>query len=1148
MLGRVIMSHANPLEFQALTWEVLNRHSTRSCDDPAAVVMGSSYIITGFGRTLDGKAVRLTILDHRPSVYVRCMDVQTVQNALHKGVYTRYDWDARENVEIRYNSQWLLKAEHVKRHLLYGFRNGEQVDMLKLTCANDQVMRQMITALQNAHLRTCNGDLRNFNPLSAFFWEYDIKPCGWLRVAFTATDMVTYQDDEISHYGLQRSFCDIDLVVNMSAVTCLRENMDVAPLKVFSWDIEQNGIRQVRETASPDSVEECEDPTHDNEESDGEMLEEEKFSFPDSELPECEITCIALRASEHGRNGVELHCFTYKKVYDYKIRESVSDQQEVRKVVVHQGNNEAHMLRLFVRYLQKEQFDVSLGWNDLSFDFQAIHIRCRIHGVSLRRIGKVELRNEPKLKITKTMTQSRGNTEIKMFEIPGMVHHDLLRIWREDHKERSYGLEAVSSSHLGEHKLPMDPNHITSLAKQADPMGLTEVATYCAQDTKLPEALSKKYRKLLNLIMFCNVSQTLPNVFIQKGSNVRTMNLVGARLHRMGIVNEDVYHGPKVNPDKSTWKKYQGACVLEPERGKHNEPIATLDFAGLYPANINSQFIDYMRWVEIGGEYDNLELPPGCEYKDVEWVDIVYDKDNKKWNYENMKQRYVVGIHESLPNLMPTMMSELRKERKAGKKKVKTYKQLASNAREEGRLEDANENELLEGIWDANQLAIKLLMNAGYGFLGTPVSPLPHRGLAACVTYFGRFMLEQAQRYTLARYGMFEDEAVAPDDRTEEDVHRVAQGRSLENLRCDAKGITIVYGDTDSIMCKWKLSEHLKEKINGNVEEQNEVLRWVFDMAKEASKGASKYINRHFCHDTVLGLDGELKSGAQDLEFEKVFFPSHFYQRKRYLYRKIADKPDVTTGNVNAQGMAMVRRDISKISRELLWDCANAYMQRDYETIKTSMLSAFERMVDMAKHIGDPSKIDLAALEVTKQLAAHYKTKSIPPHAVVANKLKAPHRGENPMPGDRIGYVQIIDHPSLKKTEAVDAVKYILKEKLPVDVKQICDDMLMVLQQVIDGDSGIIVADVVKHLMGQVQAFQSKHNAEVYQQKTGNVGLLELGFSVGNENAIVHSDHHAVQNVKKEAERRAKAAEKKHGIRNGQGDLRAFMFKRQKVV
>lgn len=1453
------------LEFQAFTWETRGRHHVKN--DASSRVQRSSYLITGYGRAEDGRSVRLTVLDYRPSVYVRTTDEETVRRTLKKGRYAK-GWGGHRE-QIPYDPQWLVKMERVERNLLYGFRNGERTAMLKLTCANPDVMRQMITALADGGLRTCNGDLRNFDPLHTFFWVHNIKPCGWLSVTYARADMVIYEDDEISHPGLSRGFCDIDLVVELSALTPLLDKTEVAPMKVMSFDIEQNGIPQLAEGQVANEVVPEDDDEDEQEE------EEEKFRFPDSTLPECEISCICLRAFRHGQERFTLHCFTYKAVYEEEIRAKVGASD----IVVHQGRDERDMLSLFVDHLQSEQYDVGLGWNTLAFDWSAIHTRCAMHGVSLRRVGKRELWKEPELRVQKSTTQSRGNTEIKMFEIPGMFEHDLLRIWREDHKERSYGLEAVSSAHLGEHKIPMDPNHITSLAKSADPMGLTEVTIYCAQDTKLPYELAKKYRKLLNLLMFCNVAQILPNEYIQRGSNVRTMSLVGARLERMDVVVEDVEHAFNTH-----WKKYQGAWVLDPIRGYHKKPISTHDFAGLYPACINAFFIDYMRWVVIGGPYDNL---PGVEYKDVEWVDKAWDDKNKRYNYERVHQRYVIG--EGFPSLMPTLMTELRTERKAAKKRVKDYKKLA---KEHVGTPLGEENELLMGIWDANQLAIKLLMNAGYGFLGTPLSPLPHRGLAMCVTRYGRFMLEQAQRYTLARYGRFDDVEVAPDDRTDEDVHRVAQGRSLEALRDDAKGLVIVYGDsvtgdtplllklptgaigvttfaqivqddawtaydnfkpgdldrthkqqalvpgvlvwacdrwtpvvrvirhkthkrivrvlthtgavdctedhslltpegrpikpgdcavgtpllhglpplaefatlpvsqlaveraflmgcfmgdgscgvydcpsgakaswyigknnipllercgraveaheglgskildtvqssktprlvpvggygaiktlaleyrslfydasgrkfippyvlnaseearraflsglyatdgdkggctrldqrgqvgcqglvvllhslghtvsintradnpdifrmtwfpleggkhtsrrpltsvkkiyplrdtaegefvydietaegyfnagvgamtvknTDSIMVKWDLSEDLNTKLDGDEAEQNEVLRWVFGKAEEACSGASKYINRHFCHDVVWEGDA-IKSCSMDLEFEKVFYPSDFKQRKRYLYRKLVE-PIVSTGCVQAQGMAMVRRDISKISRDLLWDCANAYMTRQHETLKQLLTTTFGRLVEMAQCIGDPEQIPLEELEVTKQLAVEYKTKSLPSHKVVADKCSAPRRGENPSPGDRIGYVQIIDHHDKKKTECVDSIKWIRKEKLPVDVTQIAKDMLDVLQQVVPESSGIVVSDVVKHLMQSIDAHQQPHFANRIQELTGNRGLAHCGFEYAVDVKRKSADH-AVSDANK---KRRATKRKDEQTRPADGQLRALFGKK----
>lgn len=1088
------------LLFQACSWTTRNLN-TRD---------GLFYYITAYGRTSEGESVCLTIADHRPWFYVRTTDEEKVRRYLDKGLYT--EWRSGEKTTVSYDSSWLLRMEEVDRHLLYGFRNGERTSMLKLTCANETVMRQMIKAVQDGGLRTCNGNLSNFNPLNAFFWKHEIKPCGWLSVDYVSANVVTS-----GSFRSPRSFCDVDLQVGVAAVRP-HASMEMAPFRIMSFDIEQNGIPMLQESKHADEVLCDESPTDaasgvEVDMEDGvevgaeEVVGEEKFSFPDSEDPVCEITTICLRSFRHGQSGVEVHCFTYKPVVEEEIVSKVQGVQDVQRVVLHQGEGEKDMLRRFVDYLNESQHDINLGWNTIGFDWQAIYLRCKMHGVSLRRVGKVELWSEPYLRTIKSSTQSRGNTEIKIFEMPGVIHHDLLRIWREDHKERSYSLESVSSAHLGEHKLPIEPNQITSWAKSADPMEFTKVVVYCIQDTALPDRLSKRFRKLLNLFMFCNVAQILPNEFIQRGSNVRTMSLIGARLERKGIVSEDVQH-----PFNRSWRKYEGACVLNPQRGYHKEPIATLDFAGLYPACINSFYIDYMRWVEKDGSYDNL---PGVHYEDVEWVDKVWDNDKKRYNCEHVSQRYVVG--GGYPDLMPTLMTELRTERKAAKKKVKQYLQLAE---EHAGTAQADEYSTQAGVWDANQLAVKLLMNAGYGFLGTPVSPLAHRGLAMCVTRYGRFMLEQAMRYTLARYGVFDDVAVSPDERTEEEIHQIAQGRSLERLQTDAKAVSIVYGDTDSVMVKWELPEHLRAKLDGDSAEQNEVLRWVFKRAAEASKGASHYIVRYFCHDVVWDGD-KIVSCTMDLEFEKVFYPSHFYQKKRYGYGIIADKPDVATRKVKAQGMAMVRRDISKMARELLWDCTKAYLTRDNEAIVTRLTSTFETLVEMAKHIGDPEKIDLCELEVNQQLAMSYK-KTLPPHAVVAEKLKAPSRGENPMPGDRIGYVPIIDHPNAKKSNKVDSVKWILKEKLPVDILQIATDMLIVLQQIIPEDSGIVVRDIVKHLVQQIDVYQAPHASITHQQKTNNQSLTQ--WIPVNPNAKRKSPDAVVAAVAKKARKDAQKA------------------------
>lgn len=1085
------------LEFQALTWDTREQRTVVESHSNADRVRSSSYLVTAFGRTAEGRSVRLTVLDHRPSFYVVTTDEEAVRHALSDGTYTNRV-SGGDTESISYEAWWLVRLEVVQRHLLDYFRNGERTGMLKVTCANVDRLRQMRTALSDAGFVL--GDGKGFNALHSFFHkvrftdangaQHGIQPCGWLGVQYGEWDDVCIHEQR----GLSPCFCDIDLVVKDEQLQPLPERQMIAPFHIMSFDIEQNGIPRSQESRDLGDV------ALDLGEED-----EEKFSFPDSALPECEISTICLRAWRHGQEGMSMHCFTYKAVDEEQIRNAVHitskdveggewEHVELQRgeILVHQGRDEKDMLKKFVSHMRLAQYDVDQSWNGITFDWQAIYKRCKRHEISLREVGKVQHWREPELRLEQCSTQSRGNSSIEMFDIPGMVHHDLIRIWREDHKETSYGLEAVSSKHLGEHKIPMDPNHITAWAKQPGVEGLTRVVIYCIQDTALPERLGKKYRKFLNLIMFCNEAQILPNEYIQRGSNVRTMSAASSRMERLGYVRDNA---PKLfNPPPEMFK-YQGAEVLTPLTGLHRDPIATLDYAGLYPANINSNYIDYMRFVEIGGAYDNLD---GVRYKEFKWTDVTEREgpDGKKTMHrEEVHFKFVVG--EGYPSLMPTWMEELRKKRKVAKKEVVKYKQRAND-------DPANREEhlLLADIWDARQLAIKLMMNAGYGFLGTAVSPMPHRPLAMCITYFGRFMLEQAQRYVLARYGEFDDVETAPEERTGDQIHKIAQGRSVDRLRRDAKGIEIVYGDTDSIMCKWKPPTELRQKLDAMhtlaSEEQeaiqNEVLHWVSTVATAAEEGASEYLNLHFCEDTQV-VDGKLvKAGAQKLEFEKIFWPAHFYRKKRYMFRKFAPFGKVCDGYVAAQGMAMVRRDISRMSAKLLWDCANAYMKTEYCTLQAHVEKAFGTLVEMAKCIGDPRQLDLEQLEVTKQLARSYdESKVFPSHKVVAEKLKA--RGENPQAGDRVGYVQIIDFSTNKKSQAVDSIKYIRKQGLAVDIKQIADDLLDVLLQVIPPSTDVNVEEIVLPLMRSIKGHQAQYDAKAKQRVMGNRGLDACGFT-----------------------------------------------------
>ena len=79
----------------------------------------------------------------------------------------------------------------------------------------------------------------------------------------------------------------------------------------------------------------------------------------------------------------------------------------------------------------------------------------------------------------------------------------------------------------------------------------------------------------------------------------------------------------------------------------------------------------------------------------------------------------------------------------------------------------------MKNVLEGRQLALKISANSVYGFTGALVGQLPCLQISASVTGFGRKMIEATRDKVLKDY----------------------------------KGAEVIYGDTDSVMVKFKL-EH----------------------------------------------------------------------------------------------------------------------------------------------------------------------------------------------------------------------------------------------------------------------------------------------------------------------------------------------------
>ncbi len=103
------------------------------------------------------------------------------------------------------------------------------------------------------------------------------------------------------------------------------------------------------------------------------------------------------------------------------------------------------------------------------------------------------------------------------------------------------------------------------------------LAEYCLKDALLPLRLMDKLLLMINFIEMARVTG-VPIVFLlTRGQQIKVISQLyrKARQHQLVI---------PVRDSKGSDEKYEGATVIEPKKAFYTAPIATLDFASLYPS------------------------------------------------------------------------------------------------------------------------------------------------------------------------------------------------------------------------------------------------------------------------------------------------------------------------------------------------------------------------------------------------------------------------------------------------------------------------------------------------------------------------------------------------------------------------------------
>ncbi|MEM1947980.1 MAG: DNA-directed DNA polymerase I [Candidatus Caldarchaeum sp.] len=270
--------------------------------------------------------------------------------------------------------------------------------------------------------------------------------------------------------------------------------------------------------------------------------------------------------------------------------------------------------------------------------------------------------------------------------------------------------------------------------------------------------------------------------------------------------------------------------------------------------------------------------------------------------------------------------------------RVRWYKPMAS---------DKSMNPAQRSWYEVVQRALKVFLNASYGVLGFEEFPLYCPPLAESTTALGRYVFSSA----------------------------VEKAKSL--------GITVVYGDTDSIFLK-----------ADNPEQVNEIIRWASEKFR------------------------------LDLEFDKVYRYVVFSRRKKN-YLGVTER-----GIVDVKGLTGKKRNIPVFIKEafddMLKQLSEVKSEQELEKVKTNIRQVIATWYSRLKN--RTFEIDQLAFRVMMSKTIERYEKTTPQHVKAAKKLQA--LGVKVGPGDIISYVKTKDKEGvtplqLARKEAVDVDKYI---------------------------------------------------------------------------------------------------------------------------
>ena len=314
---------------------------------------------------------------------------------------------------------------------------------------------------------------------------------------------------------------------------------------------------------------------------------------------------------------------------------------------------------------------------------------------------------------------------------------------------QNYHLETVAKHlKLGgkDDSFGFDYQKMFCMWKSGDPYKRRSIAEYCVVDVDL----------LYDIFMALQVMQrNTQTAFASRMALIRTcggmQGKVWPKIFDAGFREKNLLLNYKPHAKKES---YEGAIVLDPKSGLYKQwdcdtqewvSVATLDFASLYPSTIQKDNICYTTFLED----DQVEIAKSCP--DLELVGFTDIRDSTKEVYFVQSPSF----DDPRSGLLPVLEYDLKKLRDNTRKNRKQLIKQKNSMLADGSILESDPKiiKLTNTInnLEQMQLAIKLIMNSIYGFLGAPgaFAIMPQVHCASAITQSGRRCIKSTKRMCL---------------------------------------------------------------------------------------------------------------------------------------------------------------------------------------------------------------------------------------------------------------------------------------------------------------------------------------------------------------------------------------------------------------